>query len=145
MGITRESFNTDTKITLDLSKSLCRNFQTLGQSKLKLGAQLISTFLKKIQVQSKTKFQNVWRQETSFRAWKGILWKHKRTNNQIQTWALYCIQKVKKMSNDFLKVTVSTILSDFFSQTWTDVSKIHLKQPKNTEKWFSQNILGEMC
>ena len=84
MGITRESFNTDTKITLDLSKSLCRNFQTLGQSKLKLGAQLISTFLKKIQVQSKTKFQNDWRQETSFRAWKGILWKHKRTNNKFK-------------------------------------------------------------
>jgi hypothetical protein len=37
------------------------------------------------------------------------------------------------------------ILSDFFSQTWTDVSKNSSKAAKNTEKWFSRNISEEMC
>jgi hypothetical protein len=32
----------------------------------------------------------------------------------------------------------------FFSQTWTDVSKNSSKTGKNTEKWFSRNISGEM-
>jgi hypothetical protein len=50
----------------------------------------------------------------------------------------------------FCFVTVSTILSDFlnrifFSQTLTDVSKNSPKTAKNTEKWFSRNISGEMC
>ena len=35
--------------------------------------------------------------------------------------------------------------SDFFSQSWTDVSKNSSKTAKNTEKWFSRNISGEMC
>ena len=48
-----------------------------------------------------------------------------------------------------INVTVSTILSHslnriFFSQTWTDVSKNLSKTDKNTEKWFSRNISGEM-
>ena len=40
---------------------------------------------------------------------------------------------------------MSTILSDFFSQTWTDVSKNSSKTAKNTEKWSSRNISGETC
>ena len=34
---------------------------------------------------------------------------------------------------------------DLFSQIWTDVSKNSSKTAKNTEKWFSRNISGEMC
>ena len=40
---------------------------------------------------------------------------------------------------------MSTILSDFFSQTWTDVSKNSSKTAKNTKKWSSRNISGETC
>jgi hypothetical protein len=35
--------------------------------------------------------------------------------------------------------------SEFFYQTWTDVSKNSSKTAKNTEKWFSRNISGETC
>ena len=46
-----------------------------------------------------------------------------------------------------LKVSVYDFVrlfkSDFFSQTY--VSKNSSKTAKNTEKWFSRNISGEMC
>ena len=49
-----------------------------------------------------------------------------------------------------LKWQVSTILSDFLNRNFspklgTDVSKNASKTAKNTEKWFSRNISGEIC
>ena len=61
-------------------------------------------------------------------------------------------KKTKMRKSDYTAVWsdsvydfVRSFKSDFFSQTWTDVSKNSSKTAKNTEKWFSQNISGEMC